>query len=60
MQRILFPIEVVFMSETLKGIGQYYNAARLFIDANVERGLGDKTAIYYKDQELTYRELQKR
>ena len=47
------------MSETLKGIGQYYNAARLFIDANVERGLGDKTAIYYKDQELTYRELQK-
>lgn len=48
------------MSETLKGIGQYYNAARLFIDANVERGLGDKTAIYYKDQELTYRELQKK
>lgn len=47
------------MREALRGIGPYYNAARLFIDDNVERGLGDKTAIYYKDQEITYRELQK-
>lgn len=36
---------------------QLLNAAAELLDANLERGLGEKIAIYYKDQTLTYREL---
>jgi 2-aminobenzoate-CoA ligase len=36
------------------------NAARELLDRNVERGLGDKVALYYNDQSFTYRELQQR
>ncbi|MBI2361255.1 MAG: benzoate-CoA ligase family protein [Deltaproteobacteria bacterium] len=34
-----------------------YNAATTFIDENVVRGRGRKTAIFYRDQEITYQEL---
>lgn len=34
-----------------------YNAATTFIDANIARGRGRKTAIFYRDQKITYQEL---
>ncbi len=34
-----------------------YNAATTFVDENVSRGRGKRTAIYYQDQRLTYQEL---
>jgi benzoate-CoA ligase len=34
-----------------------YNAATTFIDANIARGHGQRTAIYYQDQRFTYQEL---
>jgi benzoate-CoA ligase len=33
------------------------NMAHWFLDARVEEGLGDKTAIYYRDQRVTFREI---
>ncbi|HEY8378836.1 MAG TPA: benzoate-CoA ligase family protein [Nannocystis sp.] len=33
------------------------NMAEWFLDARLAEGLGDKTAIYYGDAEITYREL---
>ncbi len=33
------------------------NMADWFLDARVREGLGDKTAVYYRDQKLSYREL---
>ncbi|OPY76770.1 MAG: Benzoate--CoA ligase [Syntrophorhabdus sp. PtaU1.Bin058] len=40
-----------------KYISQYYNITSKLIDENVDKGLGDKTAIYYKDKAYTYREV---
>ncbi len=34
-----------------------YNASTTFIDANLEAGRGDKTAILYGDRKLTYQEV---
>ena len=34
-----------------------YNAATTFVDANIARGRGKRTAIYYQDQTFTYQEL---
>ncbi|GCL73538.1 benzoate-CoA ligase family protein [Paenibacillus naphthalenovorans] len=42
----------------LRGIGSSYNAATRFIDDNVSNGLGDKAAVYYNDQSITYSQLQ--
>ena len=33
------------------------NMAEWFLDARLAEGLGDKTAIYYRDQEIPYREV---
>ena len=33
------------------------NMAEWFLDARLEEGLGDKTAIYYEDTEVTYGQL---
>ncbi|OMP67287.1 benzoate-CoA ligase family protein [Domibacillus epiphyticus] len=43
----------------VKGIGIPYNAATKFIDEKISFGLGEKTAIYYRDEQITYIELQK-
>lgn len=42
----------------LRGIGKPYNAASRFIDKNVDQGRGNKTAIYYQEQQIDYHELQ--
>jgi benzoate-CoA ligase family protein len=42
----------------LHGIGRPYNASTSFIDKNIANGLAEKTAIYYKDKQITYRKLQ--
>ena len=34
-----------------------YNAATTFVDENISRGRGRKTAIYYLDQKFTYEEV---
>lgn len=31
-----------------------YNAVNLFVDRHVQQGRGDKVAIYYQDQQITY------
>ena len=41
----------------LRGIGMPYNASVQFIDQNVNDGLGEKVAIYYGDEQITYSEL---
>src|SRR5690606_21739773 len=35
-----------------------YNATLKFVDENVKNGLGEKVAIYYQDQEITYQQVQ--
>jgi benzoate-CoA ligase family protein len=42
----------------LLGIGTPYNAARKFIDEPVEKGWGDRVAIYFCEEAITYRQLQ--
>lgn len=44
----------------LRGIGTPYNASTRFIDDNVKNGMGDRVAIYFRDQQITYRQLQER
>jgi benzoate-CoA ligase len=44
----------------LRGIGRQYNAASKFVDEKVESGLHDKVAIYYKEQTVTYKQLQEK
>ncbi len=41
-----------------KYIPQYYNITSKLVDENVEKGMGDKIAVYYKDKTYTYREMQ--
>lgn len=36
-----------------------YNVAVELVDANVEKGLGENVAIYYKDEEITYNQVQR-
>jgi benzoate-CoA ligase len=40
-------------------IPQYYNITTKLIDEMVEKGLGDKVAVYYKDETYTYAEMQR-
>jgi benzoate-CoA ligase family protein len=42
----------------IKGLTSQYNATQRFIDDNIESGYGNKIAIYYGDQAITYQELQ--
>jgi hypothetical protein len=35
-------------------IPQYYNITTKLIDEMVEKGLGDKVAVYYQDKTYTY------
>ncbi len=39
-------------------IPQYYNVTTKLIDEMVEKGLGDKVAVYYQDKTYTYKEMQ--
>ena len=41
-----------------KYILDYYNITAKLIDATVEKGFGDKIAVYYKDKTYTYKEMQ--
>jgi benzoate-CoA ligase family protein len=41
----------------VRGIGRPYNAATRFIDDNVDRGLGQKVAIYYHERQINYQDL---
>ncbi|KUO71588.1 MAG: 4-hydroxybenzoate--CoA ligase [Desulfosporosinus sp. BRH_c37] len=34
-----------------------YNAANLFVDRHVHQGRGDQVALYYQDQQITYRKV---
>lgn len=36
---------------------EIFNAANLFVDRHIQEGRGDKVAIYYLDQEITYSEI---
>jgi benzoate-CoA ligase family protein len=40
-------------------ISQYYNVTTKLIDETVEKGLGDKVLVYYKDKTYTYAEMQR-
>ncbi|WP_078411376.1 benzoate-CoA ligase family protein [Priestia abyssalis] len=44
----------------LRGIGMPYNTSYQFIDENMIRGLGDKVAIYFQDEQITYKKLKDR
>jgi benzoate-CoA ligase len=37
---------------------EYYNITSKLIDATVEKGFGDKIAVYYQDKTYTYKEMQ--
>src|SRR4030042_6106180 len=39
-------------------IPQYYNVTTKLIDEMVEKGLGDKVAVYYQDKTYTYSEME--
>lgn len=43
--------------QQLKGIKDYYNSAYRFVEGNVQKGLGNKVAIYCDDAKVTYQEL---
>src|SRR5678815_1839122 len=36
---------------------EIYNATTTFVDDNIAQGRGQRTAIYYQDQKLTYQEV---
>jgi benzoate-CoA ligase len=38
-------------------LGKPYNASVRFIEENVENGKGNKTAIYFQDEQITYHQL---
>ncbi len=42
--------------KTVTGI-EKFNAANLFVDRHIQEGRGDRVAIYYLDQQITYREV---
>jgi benzoate-CoA ligase family protein len=63
--RVSLNIPIFFQEENMeshykyeKYIPQYYNVTTKLVDDQVERGLADKVAVYYKDQKYTYRQLQ--
>lgn len=44
----------------VRGIGVPYNAAQAFIDEKINDGLANKVAIYYQEEQVTYKQLQDR
>ena len=38
---------------------EQFNMATYFLDDRIKEGLGDKIAVYYKDQTYTYSDVQK-
>jgi benzoate-CoA ligase family protein len=42
-----------------KFIPQYYNITTKLVDENVEKGMGDKVAVFFKDDIYTYRDIQR-
>jgi benzoate-CoA ligase family protein len=63
--RVSLDIPIFFQEENMesqykyeKYIPQYYNVTTKLVDDQVERGLADKVAVYYKDQTYSYRQLQ--
>lgn len=48
------------MKVRLPQIPDMLNAAAVLVDANVEQGRGDKVAIYYGDEQITYAQVQER
>jgi benzoate-CoA ligase family protein len=42
-----------------KFIPRHYNITTKLIDDNIDRGLGEKVAVYYKDKSYTYRDMQR-
>ncbi len=48
------------MEETKTAGTDTYNAASLFVDRHEQEGRGDKIAILYEDQEITYSEVRER
>lgn len=45
------------MSATQLSFPERFNAGEYFVDRNIRAGRGDKTAIYYGDQKITYQEV---
>jgi benzoate-CoA ligase len=45
------------MGFTKLNFPEKFNAAERFVDWNVEQGRGNKVAIYYKDDEITYQQV---
>ena len=41
----------------VKTAQEKYNATNLFVDRHIHEGRGDKVAIYYLDQQITYSEV---
>jgi benzoate-CoA ligase family protein len=50
--------KMIQTKKNVKGIGEYYNASYSFVEENVTKGLGNKVAIYYLDEKITYKQLQ--
>ncbi|RBW70097.1 benzoate-CoA ligase family protein [Bacillus taeanensis] len=46
--------------QKINGIGNYYNVADRIMEENIRNGLGDKAAIHYLDQTLTYHQLEEK
>lgn len=42
----------------INGIGELYNIADIILEKNLKNGRADKTAIYYRKQKISYRELE--
>jgi len=45
------------MAELKVDLPEIYNAATTFVDENIARGRGQKTAIYYLDQQFSYQDV---
>lgn len=48
------------LTSEVRGIAKKYNASYLFIDEKVDNGFGQEIAVYYQDQQITYKQLQER
>lgn len=48
------------MEEVTASATDTYNAVTLFVDRHEQEGRGEKVAIYYEDQQITYREVREK
>lgn len=51
---------VIESTINFRGLKEHYNAANRFIEENVRRGLGSKTAIICENEQVTYADLLQR